>query len=155
MTVSGAAIAAIGGITVNAQNKRHVQVHTRKVNNIIGTAPILFALYDQYQGHLYLHAYKSRRTTGKHVEILHARLSPLHLDFLRGSHTDNPFRRLFYTADKPYRFNGIGFAGAITAAGQLAKHLGAAQVIIFAPLIDFDFTRIRSKVEMSRRICTA
>ena len=145
MTVSGAAIAAIGGITVNAQNKRHVQVHTRKVNNIIGTAPILFALYDQYQGHLYLHAYKSRRTTGKHVEILHARLSPLHLDFLRGSHTDNPFRRLFYTADKPYRFNGIGFAGAITAAGQLAKHLGAAQVIIFAPLIDFDFTRIRSK----------
>ena len=81
MTVSGAAIAAIGGITVNAQNKRHVQVHTRKVNNIIGTAPILFALYDQYQGHLYLHAYKSRRTTGKHVEILHARLSPLHLDF--------------------------------------------------------------------------
>ncbi|WOV90867.1 MAG: hypothetical protein R1F54_10145 [Candidatus Zeuxoniibacter abyssi] len=147
MTVSGAAIAAIGGITVNAQNKRHVQVHTRKVNSVIGTAPILFALYDQYQGHLYLHAYKSRRTTGKHVEVLHARLSPLHLDFLRGSHTDNPFRRLFYTADKPYRFNGIGFAGAITAAGQLAKHLSAAQVIIFAPLIDFDFTRIRAKSE--------
>ena len=107
MTVSGAAIAAIGGITVNAQNKRHVQVHTRKVNNIIGTAPILFAYMTNTRGHLYLHAYKSRRTTGKHVEILHARLSPLHLDFLRGSHTDNPFRRLFYTADKPYRFNGI------------------------------------------------
>ena len=59
MTVSGAAIAAIGGITVNAQNKRHVQVHTRKVNNIIGTRRYYLALYDQYQGHLYLHAYKS------------------------------------------------------------------------------------------------
>ena len=142
MAVSTTAPATIGGIVVNAQNKQQVQVHTRRINRI-GKAPILMALYDQYDGHLYLHAFKSRRTSGKHVEILHTRLSPLHLGFLRGStHADNPFRK-FYTAADAYLFDGVDFAGAITAAGRMARHLRADLVVFYVPTIDIALIRRR------------
>lgn len=151
----------IGGTTITDENRHTFDVYSQQINRV-GTAPILMAFYDQYDGHLYLHAFKIRRTGANHVETLHARLSPLHLDYLQGnSHyladnaPDNALAkqafRKFYTANDPYTFNDIGYDGAIVVAGKLAKLLKADLVVKFVPTLDMWQTKSVKKSLLKKK----
>lgn len=145
----------IGDTTITDANRHTFNVHTQQINRV-GTAPTIMAFYDQYDGNLYLHAFKLRRSGANHVETLHARLSPLHLDYLQGnSHyiADNAPRnalakqafRKFYRSGDPYTFRNIGYDGAIVAAGKMAKLLKSDLVVNFVPTIDITQTKSTKK----------
>lgn len=151
----------IGDTTITDTNRHTFDVHTQQINRV-GTAPTIMAFYDQYDGRLYLHAFKLRRTGANHVETLHARLSPLHLDYLQGNANyiadDAPkdtlakqaFRK-FYTQSEPYTFSNIGYDGAIVAAGKMAKLLQADLVVNFVPTIDITQTKSTKKTLFKKK----
>ena len=151
-----------GGVTLTSKNRNRVNIFSQKLRNV-NRPPTIMAFYDQYDGNLYLHAFKLQRTGANHVETLHTRISPLHLDALQGNRdflpenagssdlADQHFRN-FYNPDKPYLFEKVDYAGAYVIAGRVAKMLDADLAVFFVPQIDVSQTKKTSGGWLKKKI---
>ncbi len=129
------------------------------------SSPVILMNYDQYDGNMVLHAFKAKRVGYDKVEILHTRISPLHLGYLRadarirsdktasGTLAANPFRKFYnpksgaatndesryvWQGDGTDSNKGIDLAGAWTAAGEVARILRAKLVVGFIPEVEIE-----------------
>ena len=137
--LNGDVAAAISYLNRTGGSSRINSVRKEKYS----TPPVIIGLYSQYNGRLEVHALKTQRVGAYKSLLLHAKISPHHLQFLKGEKkyisagdanclAPNPLDASFRSGDN-FSFFNLTPNWANAVIGIIGERLGADVAILFAP----------------------